>query len=84
MSKRLETLLPDIFFVGPYIHPYLGRVARHTQRGTQHQKSQNQHEPPRAVHVVQAQDRKHLGPKRAKLVDVVANGFILLEHGANH
>ena len=81
--KGLETLFADVFFVGFQVDEYLGRVAGNAQRGAGHQKSQDQQKPPRAIDRVELHRRKHIGPKRPELVDVIVHRLVLLEHRAN-
>ena len=81
--KRFQALFADVFFVGLEVCQDLWRVAGNAQAGAQDQKGQDQQKPPRAVHRVQFQSRKQLGPKRTELVDVIGGRFVLLQHGAN-
>ncbi|MCY1535347.1 hypothetical protein D9M68_707480 [compost metagenome] len=81
MRKSLETLLADVFLVGLEVHQDLGRVARDAQAGADHQKREDQQKPPGAVDREQPGTAKHIGPERAELVDVVVQGFVLLDHG---
>ena len=83
VAKGLQALLADVFLVGFEIDKYLWRIARNAQRGAGHQKSQNQQKPPGAVDRIKADSRKHISPERAKLIDVIGNRLVLLQHGAN-
>ena len=82
--KGLEALLADVFLVVLQVHQDLGRVAGDAQAGADHQKGQDQQEPPGAVDGVELERGKQLGPKRSELVDVVVGGLVLLEDGADH
>ena len=83
VTKGLETLLADVFFVVLELGQDFGGVTADAQAGAQNQKSQNQQKPPGAVNRVQAAQAEHLGPEGAELVDVVGEGFLLLEHRAD-
>ena len=84
VRKSLEALLTDVFFVGLEVGKNFGRVARNTEAGADHQKGQNQQKPPSAVHRSQLGALKHVGPKGAKLIDIVVGRLVLLDHRANH
>lgn len=53
------------------------------QRGTDHQKCQNQQKPPGAVNRIELERQKQLRPERAKLIDVVDQWLMLFEHRTN-
>ena len=82
--ESFEALLTDVLFVSLEIRKNFGRVARNTQTGADDQKGQNEQKPPRAVDGKQIGVAKHVGPERAKLVDIIVGRLVLLDHGANH
>ena len=84
VPKSLQTFLANTFFVNIPIGQNFWGVARDAQRGGDHQKRQNQHEPPSAVNRGQAERHKHIAPKRAKLIHIIIEWLALLEHRANH
>ena len=83
VSECLQALLTDVFLEGAQIIQDFGRVAHDAQTGADHQKGQNQQEPPCAVHRIQVQLAEDLRPERTELVDVVVDGLLLLQHGPN-
>ena len=84
VPKGLQTFLADAFFVNIPIGQNFWRIACDAQRGGDHQKRQDQHEPPSAVDRGQAERHEHIAPKWAELVHIVIERFALLEHRANH
>ena len=83
VTKGLQALLANVFLVIADIGQILGSMATHAQRGADHQKRQNQQEPPGAVNRIELERQKQLRPEGAKLVDVVDQWLMLLEHRTN-
>ena len=81
--KGPKALLADILFVDLQIHQNFGRVARDAQRRADHQKGQDQQEPPCAVNRIELDGCKEFCPERAELVHIIHRRFMLLEHRAN-
>ena len=83
VGKGLQALLAHRLLVGLEVLQDLGRVARDAQAGTGHQESQDQQKPPGAIDRVELGRAEQLSPERAELIDIVVDGFVLLEHGAD-
>ena len=82
--KGTQVLFADVFLVGAQVRQNLGRVAHDAQRGADDQERQDHQEPPGAVHRVELQRGKQLGPERTELVHIVDGGLMLLEDCADH
>jgi hypothetical protein len=83
VMERAQAAFADFIFPALRVGEHLGRVADHAQRHRHHQEAENQHEPPRAVHRVQAQRAEDVRPERAELIDVVGIRIVLREDGAD-
>ena len=83
MAKCLEALFANVFLELVQVKQNFWRVAGDAQGGRGDQKSQNQQKPPGAIDRIQAHQAEHLRPKRSKLIHIVAQRLMLLEHGAD-